>query len=173
MYTCSAQCEVFLAWIKLISNMFPSHVICLQVGFTACVICILYRQAYTLGLYKLLPCSPFPNVLAAQLPGDHLRFRAWSDMCASAFSSLGNCKYSFTHSMELRLWEANSCSHDNEVPAFYATLRFMTVSWQRGTERYSIPVVFNLFCSRTPRYNFSSTLYPQSCWYIMQVIHIV
>jgi hypothetical protein len=26
------------------------------------------------------------------------------------------------------------------------------------------------FCSRTPRYNFSSTLYPQSCWYIMQVI---
>jgi hypothetical protein len=29
------------------------------------------------------------------------------------------------------------------------------------------------FCSRTPRYNFSSTLYPQSCWYIMQVIHIV
>jgi hypothetical protein len=34
-------------------------------------------------------------------------------------------------------------------------------------------VVFNLFCSRTPRCNFSSTLYPQSCWYIMQVIHIV
>jgi hypothetical protein len=34
-------------------------------------------------------------------------------------------------------------------------------------------VVFNLFCSRTPRYNLSSTLYPQSCWYIMQVIHIV
>jgi hypothetical protein len=34
-------------------------------------------------------------------------------------------------------------------------------------------VVFNLFCSRTPRYNFSSTLYPQSCWYIMQVLHIV
>jgi hypothetical protein len=25
---------------------------------------------------------------------------------------------------------------------------------------YSIPEVFNLFCSRTPRYNFSSTLYP-------------
>jgi hypothetical protein len=34
-------------------------------------------------------------------------------------------------------------------------------------------VVFNLFCSRTPRYNFYSTLYPQSCWYIMQVINIV
>jgi hypothetical protein len=32
-------------------------------------------------------------------------------------------------------------------------------------------VVFSLFCSRTPRYNFSSTLYPQNCWYIMQVIH--
>jgi hypothetical protein len=31
--------------------------------------------------------------------------------------------------------------------------------------------VFNLFCSRTPRYNFSSTLYPQSCWCIIQVIH--
>jgi hypothetical protein len=27
------------------------------------------------------------------------------------------------------------------------------------------------FCSRTPRYNFSSTLYPQSCWCIIQVIH--
>jgi hypothetical protein len=70
------MCGMFLAWIKLISNMFPSHVICLQVGFTACVICILYRQAYTLGLHKLLPCTPFPNVLATQLPGDHLRFRA-------------------------------------------------------------------------------------------------
>jgi hypothetical protein len=33
------------------------------------------------------------------------------------------------------------------------------------------PVVFNLFCSRTPTYNFSSTLYPQSCWCIIQVIH--
>jgi hypothetical protein len=39
--------------------------------------------------------------------------------------------------------------------------------------RLSSPVVFNLFCSRTPRYNFSSTLYPQSCWYIMKVIHII
>jgi hypothetical protein len=29
----------------------------------------------------------------------------------------------------------------------------------------------NLFCSRTPTYNFSSTLYPQSCWCIIQVIH--
>jgi hypothetical protein len=34
-----------------------------------------------------------------------------------------------------------------------------------------IAVVLNLFCSRTPRYNFSSTLYPQSCWCIIQVIH--
>jgi hypothetical protein len=32
-------------------------------------------------------------------------------------------------------------------------------------------VVFNLFCSRTPTYNFSSTFYPQSCWFIIQVIH--
>jgi hypothetical protein len=36
---------------------------------------------------------------------------------------------------------------------------------------YYTPVVFNLFCSRTPRCNFSSTLYPQSCWCIIQVIH--
>jgi hypothetical protein len=35
----------------------------------------------------------------------------------------------------------------------------------------STTVVFNLFCSRTPRYNFSWTLYPQSCWCIIQVIH--
>jgi hypothetical protein len=34
-------------------------------------------------------------------------------------------------------------------------------------------VVFKLFYSRTPRYNLSSTLYPQRCCYIMQVIHIV
>jgi hypothetical protein len=27
------------------------------------------------------------------------------------------------------------------------------------------------FFSRTPRFNFSSTLYPQSCWCIIQVIH--
>jgi hypothetical protein len=32
-------------------------------------------------------------------------------------------------------------------------------------------VVFNLFCSRTPRHNFSSSLYPQSCWCIIQVTH--
>jgi uncharacterized protein YegP (UPF0339 family) len=35
----------------------------------------------------------------------------------------------------------------------------------------SISAVFNLFCSRTPTYNFSSTLYPQSCWCTIQVIH--
>jgi hypothetical protein len=32
-------------------------------------------------------------------------------------------------------------------------------------------VVFTFFCSRTPRYNLSSTLYPQSCWCIIQLIH--
>jgi hypothetical protein len=42
-----------------------------------------------------------------------------------------------------------------------------------GCILWSSAVVFNLFCSWTPRYNFSSTLYPQSCWYIMHVIHIV
>jgi hypothetical protein len=63
------------------------------------------------------------------------------------------------------------------------------MSKERNTERFSTTqtnvymafaryckpraVVFKLFCFRTPRYNFSSTLYPQSCWYIMQVIHIV
>jgi hypothetical protein len=38
---------------------------------------------------------------------------------------------------------------------------------------WSRTVVFNLFCSRTPKYNLSSTLYPQSCWCIIQVIYIV
>jgi hypothetical protein len=33
------------------------------------------------------------------------------------------------------------------------------------------PAAFNFFFSRTPTYNFSSTLYPQSCWCIIQVIH--
>jgi hypothetical protein len=32
-------------------------------------------------------------------------------------------------------------------------------------------VVFNRFCSRTPRYDFSSTLYTLSCWCIIQVMH--
>jgi hypothetical protein len=31
-------------------------------------------------------------------------------------------------------------------------------------------VTFNLFHSRVPRYIFSSTLYPQSCWCIIQVM---
>jgi hypothetical protein len=35
----------------------------------------------------------------------------------------------------------------------------------------SSSLVFNLFCSLTFRRNFSSTLYPQSCWSIIQVIH--
>jgi hypothetical protein len=43
----------------------------------------------------------------------------------------------------------------------------------RNMSSTCVAVIFNLFCSRTPRYNLSSTLYPQSCWYIMQVIHIV
>jgi hypothetical protein len=37
--------------------------------------------------------------------------------------------------------------------------------------RLSRTVVFNLLCSRTPSYKFFSTLYPQSCWCIIQVIH--
>jgi hypothetical protein len=32
-------------------------------------------------------------------------------------------------------------------------------------------VVFNLFCSRIPRCNFSSTFYPHSCLCIIHVIH--
>jgi hypothetical protein len=32
-------------------------------------------------------------------------------------------------------------------------------------------VIFNHFCSQTPRCNFSSTLYLHSCWCIIQVIH--
>jgi hypothetical protein len=32
-------------------------------------------------------------------------------------------------------------------------------------------VLFNLFRSRTPRYDFSLILYPQSSWCIIQVIH--
>jgi hypothetical protein len=31
-------------------------------------------------------------------------------------------------------------------------------------------LTFDLFCSRIPRCNFSSVLYPQSCWCIIQVI---
>jgi hypothetical protein len=34
----------------------------------------------------------------------------------------------------------------------------------------SATVVFDLFCSHTPRCNFYSTAYPQSCWCIIQVI---
>ena len=33
------------------------------------------------------------------------------------------------------------------------------------------PVIFNLIRLRTPRYIFSSTLHPLSCWCVMQVIH--
>jgi hypothetical protein len=36
--------------------------------------------------------------------------------------------------------------------------------------QYFRAVVFNLLCSRTPRYNFSSSLYPRS-WCIIQVLH--
>jgi hypothetical protein len=43
--------------------------------------------------------------------------------------------------------------------------------WDVEDPIFSRPVVFNLFCSRTPRYNFSWTLYPQSCCCIIQVIY--
>jgi hypothetical protein len=35
---------------------------------------------------------------------------------------------------------------------------------------YCSPMAFSLICSRTPRCNFCSTLYPQSCWCIIQFI---
>jgi hypothetical protein len=44
-------------------------------------------------------------------------------------------------------------------------------AWQGLDILFSTAMVFNLFCSRTPRYNFSSTLYPQRCWCVIQVIH--
>jgi hypothetical protein len=73
----------------------------------------------------------------------------------------------------------NKCSHTVYVVIFmiYLHIKFQTLSFRGslfiGVKQPYSPVVFNLFCSRTPRYNFSSTLYPQSCWYIMQVIYIL
>jgi hypothetical protein len=49
---------------------------------------------------------------------------------------------------------------------------FFVFRWWRRKDfgnHCSRPVVFNLFCSRTPSYNFSSTLYLQNCWCIIQV----
>jgi hypothetical protein len=52
--------------------------------------------------------------------------------------------------------------------------RLVTSAWKPAVTvlygRASRSVVFNLLCSLTPRYNLSSALYPQSCWYIIQVI---
>jgi hypothetical protein len=39
-------------------------------------------------------------------------------------------------------------------------------SWSRSA-------VFKHFCSRTPRYNLSSTLHPRSCWCIIQIIQFI
>jgi hypothetical protein len=38
----------------------------------------------------------------------------------------------------------------------------------QSVSRLSRSIVLNIFCSRTPRCNFSSTLYPQNCWCIIQ-----
>jgi hypothetical protein len=55
----------------------------------------------------------------------------------------------------------------------------VTVTWRhRDVTRCSLvdeylyfrAVVFNIVCSRTPKWKFSSTLYPQRCWCTIQVI---
>jgi hypothetical protein len=50
-------------------------------------------------------------------------------------------------------------------------LKIFLLSFILRRSQSSRALVFNLFCSRTPRYNLSWTLYPQSCWCIIQVIH--
>jgi hypothetical protein len=53
-------------------------------------------------------------------------------------------------------WNESVVTHMKECPR-------IRVEGLTKTTTVSRAVVFNLFCSRTPRYNFSSTLYPQSC----------
>jgi hypothetical protein len=55
----------------------------------------------------------------------------------------------------------------------YKYLLYPCIKFQHTTSSCtdSKPVALTLCCSRTPTCNFSSTLYPQSCWCIIQVIH--
>jgi hypothetical protein len=58
-----------------------------------------------------------------------------------------------------------------EYKCFETCFRLLYEKLDTSNRMLSTAVVFNLFCSRTPRYNISSTLYPQSCWCIIQVIY--
>jgi hypothetical protein len=44
------------------------------------------------------------------------------------------------------------------------------IIYSKGANEFFVAVVFNIFCSRIPRYIFSSNLYPKTCC-INQVIH--
>jgi hypothetical protein len=55
------------------------------------------------------------------------------------------------------------------IPEDRTLQRWILLSKLFFCSEYSNAMVFNIFCSRTPRYNFSSTLYPQSCWCIIYI----
>jgi hypothetical protein len=61
------------------------------------------------------------------------------------------------------------------IPSFHCRINvliiFGAILVVRNQEHCAKSVVFNLFPPRTPRDIFHSTLYPQSCWCIIQVIH--
>jgi hypothetical protein len=64
-----------------------------------------------------------------------------------------------------KLKPTGSTIQNVNVAVWSVYMILVSLCWQ------CIAVVFDLFCPRTPTYNFSSTLYPQSCWCIIQLIH--
>jgi hypothetical protein len=71
--------------------------------------------------------------------------------------------------------QARSCSQSN-CQLLSHTVKCWQLTWttrvRLSRKTWIISMVFSLFfCSRTPGCNFSSNLYFQSCWCIIQVIH--
>jgi hypothetical protein len=84
--------------------------------------------------------------------------------CISVVSDLGVCCGIVCDDTVL-----SCCSSTVKTEAAFCSYRLL---WTFRTKR-AIPKTsgIQLSCSRTPRCNFSSTLYPRSCWCIIQVIH--
>jgi hypothetical protein len=72
---------------------------------------------------------------------------------------------------EMKAGVSKEYVNGHQTTSDYSSFVFIIPFVNTSDLAYNKPSVFNHFCSRTPTYNLSSTLYPQSCWCIIQVIH--
>jgi hypothetical protein len=100
-----------------------------------------------------------------------IKIRRWFLYFQLVLKALGFLNVPTDRILELRSSHYWALPRKPSVFLFY--LRGTPIVCPRLLDTLCMRMIFNFFRSRTPRYIFSSTLYPQSCWCIIQVIHNV